>query len=226
MHPQEDFKYFIQNEASDYQIISIIVDNYIPEEKYDSIAERQLWDKFQNIANENLNLKFYKNIVLEMGPIAEYNISSCRPVLNFISEIGDQPKFARTLFKNLSALKKSSKSALKKGTAAATKLAVDTANKGPLGKIAVGMSAGAAAALIAFAALKIYQNYLSKNARACKGKPDKTACMKNLKDKAMRMRIQKLRSGLGSCGKAKNPENCKKSLQSKITKLQSKLDKI
>ena len=34
MHTQKDFKYFIQNEASDYQIMSILINNEIPEEKY------------------------------------------------------------------------------------------------------------------------------------------------------------------------------------------------
>jgi len=226
MHPQKDFNYFIQNEASDYQVMSIIVNNEIPEEKYNSIEEKKLWDTFQYIACENLNYKFLKKIVLEMGPIAEYNMSSCQPVLNFLTEIGDQPKYAQSLFTRLSSIRKTAKSTLKKGTEAATKLAVDTAKKSSLGKIAVGMSAGAAAALIAFAAAKIYKDYLSKNARMCNGKPEKSTCMKNLQDKAMRMRIQKLRSGMGSCGKAKNSENCKKSLQSKISRLQLKQDKL
>ncbi len=226
MHPQKDFNYFIQNEASDYQIMSIIVNNEIPDEKYNTIEEKKIWNTFQYIACENLNYKLLRNIITKMGPIAEYNISSCKPVLNFLNEIGDQPKFTQSLFKRLSSIRKTAKSTLKKGTDAATKLAVDTVNKGTLGKIAIGMSAGAAAALIAFAAAKIYKNYISKNARMCNGKPEKAACMKNLQNKAMRMRIAKLRSGISSCSKAKNSENCKKSLQSKISKLQLKQDKL
>ena len=50
--------------------------------------------------------------------------------------------------------------------------------------------------------------------------------MKEFQDKAMRMRISKLRSGIATCSKAKNPENCKKSLQSKISKLQLRADKL
>ncbi len=55
------------------------------------------------------------------------------------------------------------------------------------------MAGGAAAAMIAFAAAKLYQQYLSKSAQACKGKPDKVDCMRSFKQKAMTMRIEKLK---------------------------------
>jgi len=220
---ENDFKYFIQNEASDYQIISIITTNEIPNEKYNNIKEYQLWEQFQELVYENNN-SLYK-LIVEMGPIVEYRLSSSKVILNFLREAGDQQAYANSLYDNMKTAMKAARSNLKKGAKAATELATDTAKKAATNKIVVGMTAGAAAAMIAFAAAKLYQQYLSKAAQTCKGRPDKVACIKGFKNKGMRMRIEKLRSGMGQCGKAKNSDSCKKSLQSKITKLQMKLDK-
>ncbi len=108
----------------------------------------------------------------------------------------------------------------------ATKAVINTAKKSPTNAIAVGAAGGAAATIIAFMASKLYKNYISKHARNCKGKPDKVACMRSIKNKAFRMRLDKLKSGMSICGKAKNPDGCKKSLQNKISSLQKRIDKI
>jgi len=225
MFTEKDLKYFIQYEASDYQIINIIINNEIPKEKYNINKEYKLWNKFKQLIYENTNNKSLKKIIIEMGPICEYNLSSCKSIQN-LQEAGDQPKFIQSLFNKLSTIKKNAKSAAQKGTTAAAKLTADTAKKGNLNSIAVGMTAGAAAGIIAFTAAKIYQNYLSKAARSCSGKPDKVACMRDFKNKALRMQMDKLKSGIGVCRKAKNSNNCKKSLQAKIGKLQIKIDSV
>jgi hypothetical protein len=219
----KELNYFIQNEASDYQIINIIVNNEIPEKKYDIVDEHKIWEHFQDLIYENHN-HLYK-LVVEMGPVFEYGLSSSKVILNFLKETGDQQAYAATLYDSMKSAMSAAKSNLKKGSKAAAELVSDTANKASTNKIVVGATAGAAAAMIAFAAAKLYQQYLSKAAKACKGRPDKVACMKGYKTKALGMRIQKLRSGMSTCNKAKNSENCKKSLQAKITKIQLKIDK-
>jgi len=224
MYTNKEFKYFIQNEASDYQIMNIIVHNEIPIEKYNLVKENILWNQFKDLVYEK-DIIIHK-LILEMGPIIPYKLSSSRLILNFLREAGDQQSYTQGLYNNMKTAMKSVKSSIKKGSKAATELAVDTANKASTNKIAIGMTAGAAAAIIAFAAAKIYENYLSKAALSCKGRPDKVACMKSFKDKAMQMRISKLRSGMAQCTKAKNVENCKKSLQSKITKLVEKSKQV
>ncbi len=53
---ENDFKYFIQNKASDYQIMSIITNNKIPTEKYNLVKEYEVWDTFGELMFEQ---KFY-----------------------------------------------------------------------------------------------------------------------------------------------------------------------
>ena len=224
INDNKELNYFIQNEASDYQIINIIVNNEIPTEKYNITKEHETWEIFQDLIYENNN-NLYK-LIVEIGPIVEYGLSSSRLILNHLREAGDQEAYAQSLYDNMKTAMKSAKSNLQKGSKAASELAADTAKKASTNKIVVGMTAGAGAAMIAFAAAKLYQQYLSKAAKACKGRPDKVACMKGFKQKALSIRIDKLRSGMGQCNKAKNSENCKKSLQAKITKVQKKIDSI
>jgi hypothetical protein len=86
------------------------------------------------------------------------------------------------------------------------------------GKIGIGLGAAALAAIVAYGATKIYKNYLSKAARACDGKPDKAACMKDFKVKAAKAKIAALKSGMSKCAQSKDPAACKASIQSKINK--------
>jgi gas vesicle protein len=220
VYRNKELNYFIQNEASDYQVMNVIVHGIIPIEKYNLPKEKQLWEQFQDLIYENNN-NLYK-LIVEMGPISQYNLSSSKP---FLTELGDQQGYAQDLYNNMKSAMSSARSTLQKGTKAAAEVATDTAKKASTNKLVIGMTAGAAATMIAFAAAKLYQQYLGKAAQACKGKPDKVACMKRFKEKALQMRIEKLRSGMSTCNKAKNSEGCQKSLQSKITKLQAKVDK-
>ncbi len=118
----------------------------------------------------------------------------------------------------------STKSLINKGTQAAAETIANAAQS-PVGKIAVNATAGAAVAVMVFAAAKIYKDLLSKAAKECKGKPDKVACMKKYKGRAVTARIEKLKSGMSQCNKAKNPEACKQGLQKRISKLQAKSTK-
>ncbi len=224
MTDNQELKYFIHVEASDYQIMNVIVNNEIPLEKYNIKKEYKLWEQFHKLVYEYDN-KMYK-LIHELGPISKYNLSSSKVILEFITEAGDQQSWLQGLHGNMKKAVRNSKSLIKKGSKAAAKLAVDTASKGSLSSIAVGVTGAAAVSLVAFAATKIYKNYLDKAARMCKGKPDKAACLKSQKDKALRLRMQKLKSGLGVCAKAQNSENCKDSLQKKIGNVQNKLTKL
>jgi hypothetical protein len=224
MYDNKELNHFILNEASDYQIMNVIINNEIPTEKYNITKENQLWEQFQDLIYENNN-SLYK-LIVEMGPISHYNLSSSKKFLQFLKEAGDQQAYAQGLYNNMKTAMKSAKSTIKQGAKASAELANDTSRKGSINKISDGMNAGSAASMIDFSASKLYQEYLAKANQACKGKPDKVACMKGFKTRGMRMRIEKLRSGMSACNKAKNSENCQKSLQKKITRLQTKFDRI
>jgi hypothetical protein len=49
--------------------------------------------------------------------------------------------------------------------------------------------------------------------------------MKQYKDRALQLRIAKIRSGMSTCNKAKNADACKRSLQKQLDKLQAKEEK-
>lgn len=219
MYDNKELKYFIKNEASDYQIINIIVNDEIPIEKYNLKEEKKQWEIFRHTICESSKL------FDRMGPIVEYRLSSCKVIYDHLNEVsGDQGKYIQGLYNNMKSAMKTIKSTAAKGTTAAADLASKTAES-PLGKIAVGATAGAAASVIVFAAIKAYKDYIGKASQACNGKPDKVACMKQYKDRALQLRIAKIRSGMSTCNKAKNADACKRSLQKQLDKLQAKEEK-
>ncbi len=213
MNTDKDLKYFLMYEASDYQIMNIIVNDEIPLEKYDALKEQDLWNNFQHTLQENSS-RITSKLFINLGPISEYNLSSSKTVVEFLREV-DQPKFVSNMFNKINSLKKTATKTYKQG--------VNAAKDNP---VAGALTAAASISAIVYAAHMIYKNFLSTAAKACKGKPDKVACMRQYKSKALRLKIDKLKSGLGRCAKAKNVENCKKSLQSKIKKTQEKIAKI
>ena len=81
------------------------------------------------------------------------------------------------------------------------------------------------AAIIATAAYKVYKGYLSKAAKACKEKKgeDKSKCMKDYKEKAIREEIKALQSLMKECSKSKDAPKCKKKIQNQIIKKKKKL---
>lgn len=86
----------------------------------------------------------------------------------------------------------------------------------------------AAAALAVTLAAKVYKNYLSKAARACKGKkgPEKQQCMRKAKMNARKEKITSLTKAQGICSKTKNPGQCVAKLKLKIAKEKAKIKKI
>jgi hypothetical protein len=92
------------------------------------------------------------------------------------------------------------------------------------GKVAASIAAATVAAAAVAGAYKIYKNYFSKAARACKGKEGdaKQACMKKFKADAVKAEISALKSGMSKCAKSKDPAKCKAAIQKKIQGLQAK----
>lgn len=74
------------------------------------------------------------------------------------------------------------------------------------------------AAMIAKMAYEFYKSSFSKFARQCKDMPgrEKTICMLTAKANAKKAQINKLKSGISKCIKARNPEKCKQALQNKV----------
>jgi len=90
---------------------------------------------------------------------------------------------------------------------------------------AKGLGAAAVAAAAIYGGYKVYKNFLSKAARACKGSENKQACMQQHKNKALQAQISAVRSGASKCSTAKDPAKCKAAITAKLQKLQGKIKK-
>jgi len=74
----------------------------------------------------------------------------------------------------------------------------------------------------------VYKDYLSKAAKACKGKSglEKQECMVKYKKKALQKRIEVLKKGLIDCKKTNKPDKCKKKVQDQINREKKKLGEL
>jgi len=81
------------------------------------------------------------------------------------------------------------------------------------------------AAIIVSVGYKIYKNFLSKAAKACKGKKgeDKSKCMKVYKGKALTEEIKAMTSLMKECSKTKHPDKCRRKIQNKINEKKKKI---
>jgi len=86
------------------------------------------------------------------------------------------------------------------------------------------IGASALAALVITASYKVYKNYFSKAAKACKGKTasEKEACMNNYRADAYKMQQASLKKSLSMASKTNNPNSFKKKIEIRIQKLTSK----
>jgi len=269
-------QYFIQNEATDFQIIELLVtgetttyrvENHEKEVELWKLFKEQLHSDKDNII-EMFDEALYDEMLYELGPVFMYGFSSQKPILEFhleqelISEetpadrvkrmkayakrrgmqaykgmerVGTATKKAgRTVAKTAKSIDKvvqdpgaAAKKARAKGqevAKVATAKGEELAKKGSaLAKkhdkaITGGLATAALATAAAYAASKIYKNFLSKAARDCKGAADKEACMTQAKQKATQAKISKLQSSMSNC----RDEKCKASLATKIEKERAK----
>jgi len=87
---KEEVKNFITNEASDYQVMSLLINGELPKEKFNFIKEINLFSELKSSIIENHDLmvdlvgeKITENILFEVDSIyPEY--SSARPIMEFL----------------------------------------------------------------------------------------------------------------------------------------------
>lgn len=82
------------------------------------------------------------------------------------------------------------------------------------------------AAQVILLALQIYNLYLTKAARACKGNKFKLACMNEYKIKGMEKTISVLKSSLSKCKNTDKPDECKNKINKKIDQLEKRKDRL
>jgi hypothetical protein len=215
-------KNFIMNEGSDYEILTLAVRGQRPTEKYNIVEEKKLFEDIKNCVSKNsetfnklLSEKVAKDFAKDLTPLSEYGLTSCVPIMNFIIE--------QQVWGNV---QKAARAERWKGVdAGIAKLRATNDMYAKNKKFSKQVGGALLAAMIAYAAYKIYKNKFSAAAKACKGKtgPEKTLCMNNFKVAAIKAQIAQLKSGSSGCNSSKDPVKCKAVILAKIKKLEGKL---
>lgn len=85
---KDTVKNFVMNEASDYQIMSLLIDGVLPEEKYNVGEEMLLFSRLKEqivfnypILSEAIGEDLTRNLIFEVGPISP-DYSSAAPIVN------------------------------------------------------------------------------------------------------------------------------------------------
>jgi len=89
-----DVRRFIKNDATDYQIMELMVTGKLSTD-YDPVREQMLWEALrQSIIMENEGLlealddDLVQSFLFEMGPVHEFGLSSATPILEFHIQSG------------------------------------------------------------------------------------------------------------------------------------------
>jgi hypothetical protein len=75
----------------------------------------------------------------------------------------------------------------------------------------------------AVAAAWIFKRFFSAAAKACAGAPDRNACIKEYKNRAVTATIQRLEAEKAACAQSPNPQECNAKLDAEIQKWRGKL---
>jgi hypothetical protein len=101
----------------------------------------------------------------------------------------------------------------------------DTGHMTPEGHIGTAIAVASVLTAAVVLGNKIYKQYFSKAAQACKQAKDKDLCMKQFKNKAVEVEISQLQKAKAYCKKSTNPKQCISKLDQEIQKNKAKLSK-
>jgi hypothetical protein len=94
-HMKEYVSYFVMNEATDYQIMSMVVGEEFSEEKHNLEDELYLFDQFKEMVVENyhefstfMEKEDIFSLIYEIGPISGEGLSTAVPILEHLFESG------------------------------------------------------------------------------------------------------------------------------------------
>jgi len=81
---------YIQNEASDYEVMHLVTMGEMPEEKYNTYSETEVWDFFKkgvvlefSSLLEDVFAEDLMTLIFETGPVSDLGYSSAAPILEF-----------------------------------------------------------------------------------------------------------------------------------------------
>jgi hypothetical protein len=239
-------KHFVMYEATDYEIMSLLMTGDYPVKKYNPLKEEKLYNQCKNIILENISeispyieKSILKNIITELAPIKGSSNVLLKEYINEQIQVKHQidPQ-GRPNWKAIA------------GAAFTAGMAANVGN--PLGKDLYeygkknarqglaslmsylkstnGKMVGSvmAASLIVYASIIIYHKYFSNAAVTCKNLKgnEKDHCVKKIKMNALKNQINTLKQGSSACYSKENQDKCQRVIKMKILKLQLRLQKL
>lgn len=236
---KESLKNYITNEASDYEVMHLMVLDEMPENKFDIEDEAVVWEIFRRTLVRNLDIftedeaPVVDELLFELGPVYELGLSSAKPIMEHQAKTGALEALEEKWYKPMIGDKPDKHAERRKetqkkhggkggGTDRLTKpgkwvrdLGKKIRKKLGTGEFqdqgAEGMSKTQMVGAAAVAAAAIYASYKIYK----KYKADRP--------KAIKAQIASLKQSIGGCAKTNNAAKCKSIINAKISKLQSKL---
>lgn len=92
---KRELKNFVMKEATDYQVMSLLVNETLPEEKYNIQEEVALFESYKDLMSENFEIfsefmttEQMSTLITEVGPISQYGYSTAAPILEHLYQSG------------------------------------------------------------------------------------------------------------------------------------------
>jgi hypothetical protein len=216
-----DLSYFLLNEATDYEIISLLVNNELPKKRYDFNEEVILFNQLKRLLFESYKILFkdikknkLKMLVDDLVPVSLYGLSTQKPILEFQL----QEKFALT-----------TKVGLLAGAAWLYKKAIDWYSDDYHQIMVKGIGGAALALAVIHIAYKMYQRYFSEAGRFCRGLSgkNKDECLIRYKFEGKKIQAHFLSKHLSnSSSNIKNMNTFKKLISQRVNKIGTKINKL
>lgn len=225
---KKELKRYIKTEAPSYEVLSLIIDEKLPEKKFSIENERALFDRFKTMLLVNqptlskiVGESIIKEVISNVDTLSILNEAEAAPQ-GAMSGVGNTG--VRALVGTTVAM--SARQGLMNFFASPASAGVQ-ALLTQLANVLAYMGVGAIVALMAYAAYKVYKNYMTKAAKACSAKEgqEKKMCMKEFEINALNAQMTDIRKGLSACAKTKNPDKCREAINKKAMKIKEKIDK-
>jgi len=239
---------YIINEASNYEVLSLLLTNKFPEKVNDSIVEETLLfselkekiiENFEEVS-EMVGSDNVKDFIFEVTSLppdfmleaysmldergydtAKKNVKKIKDTVGY-----DTAKKNVKKIKNVfTGSKESTGSIVNTLKGIADRFGGTKVGKMLSSKPGVIIGGTVIASLLAYGAVKTYKRFFGKASKACSGKSgtEKTACINAYRVKALQAEISDLKGGLSGCAKSKDPGKCKAIITKRIQKTQAKI---
>lgn len=242
-------KNYIQNEATDYEILYYSISKSFPKQKHNIVIESELMEAIKYYLQEEyvdlnnncdcLNENILDSLIESLKPLGAEGLTSKGIILEHLINSNILVNLINEEWEDVRNSKPKPKTEPKEkeweDVPKNKPESIPEKNKKPesgskaleiLAKAGKGVALTVAVATILYGAYQTYKRYFSKAARACKGKTGaaRDACVENYRTNAIKAQINDIKKAKSACKLNAKPKQCQDKLQAKINKLNLKLN--